>query len=487
MLNRTARATALLLMAVSLCLVCCHQNRCAADEPVENSPVADAAEIGDWPTVSALLQKGNSPNIAQPDGMTALHWAVSHKQLDAVTTLLAAEANANAATEYDITPLSLACMQGDPAIVAKLLDAGAVVDARMPGGETPLMIASRQGNPQVIRHLLKHKADVNAIERSHQTALMWAAAAGNTEAVAVLLEAKADAGATTRMGFTPMFFAARNGHLEVCRQLLQAGVDVNAVITPRQKGARAPRNGTSALLFAVESGHYELALMLVEQGANPNDQRNGFTPLHVLSWVRKPARGENADGDPPPRGSGKLTDLQFAAALVQAGADVNAKLKRGNGGKAKLNPKGSTPCLYAARTADLQLLSTLVKLGGNPLTPNAEGCTPLMAAAGVGVRAVGEEAGSEAEVLETLKFLLDHGADVNDFDKNNETAMHGAAYRNYPLVVEFLSQQGAKPAVWNRKNSFGSTPVQIAQGKRPGSFKPSPETVAELRNAMTTK
>jgi ankyrin repeat protein len=281
-----------------------------------------------------------------------------------------------------------------------------------------------------------------------------------------------------------MMFAAREGRMEVVRRLVRAGVDVNEAMHPKASGGRVPRDGTSALLLAVESGHFELARSLVAEGADPNDQRSGFTPLHVISWVRKPNRGENPDGDPPPRGSGNLTDLQFVRALVEAGADVDARLQAGKGGRAVLNLRGATPLLMAARTADVPLMKTLLDLGADPQLTNVDDSTPVMAAAGVGVRAVGEEAGTEPEVLEALEFLLDLGGDVNAKDKNGETAMHGAAYRNFPLVVRFLAEHGADPVVWNQKNAYGWTPVMIAQGQRPGSFKPSPETVDALRAAL---
>src|SRR5262249_42793221 len=77
------------------------------------------------------------------------------------------------------------------------------------------------------------------------------------------------------------------------------------------------------------------------------------------------------------------------------------------------------------------------------------------------------------------------GADVNAVDANGETAMHGAAYRNHPRVVQLLADKGAKIAVWNRPNKTGLTPLVIAEGHRPGlNFRPSPETVAALHRVM---
>src|SRR5262249_45608049 len=67
---------------------------------------------------------------------------------------------------------------------------------------------------------------------------------------------------------------------------------------------------------------------------------------------------------------------------------------------------------------------------------------------------------------------------------NGETAMHGAAYKNFPKVVQLLADRGAKIDVWNHKNKYGWTPLSIAQGYRPGNFKPSPETLSSLHRVM---
>mgnify|MGYP002628029636 FL=1 len=446
--------------------------------------VSDAAEHTDWPQLLLLIQNDADPNKAQPDGMTALHWAAFHGKSEIVLQLIEAKANVNAKTRYAVTPLSIACSVDQPKTVQHLLSAGADANQTLPGGETPLMTAARSGNAEAVRLLLKHEAKIDAAERKGQTALMWAAAEGHVEVVAALIETGAELNATSKSDFTAMMFAARDGRSAVIEKLLQAGVDINGLMSPEGDGKRVPRKGTSALTMAVESGHFELAMYLVSQGADPNDQRSGVTPLHAVAGIRKPNRGEDPDGDPPPRGSGNMTSLQFVRAIVAAGADVNTKLSQGNGGKAVLNRKGATPLLLAAKTADVELMSLLVELGANPQLTNVDGCTPLMAAAGIGVRAVGEEAGTEPEVIDALKFLIGHGLDVNASDTNKETAMHGAAYRCFPQVITFLSQQGADPAAWNHRNKYGWTPVMIGQGHRPGSFKPHQETVDALEAAM---
>ena len=461
----------------------------AAVEPsptsTTNAELPHAAERQDWPAVARLLNEGSPPNAAQPDGTTALHWAAYWGDTPATEQLLNRGADPDAATRYNVRPLSIAAEAGNATLVEALLDAGADPNARLAGGSTALMIAARTGDADCVRLLLAHGADMNAVDRSKQTSLMWAAAEGNLAAVNALLSAGADLEAASRSDFTALRFAAREGKREVVRRLLKAGADVNGVMEPKWTGGRAPRRGMSPLMLAVESGHFQLAMDLVAAGADPNDQRSGYAPLHAVTWVRKTNRGDDPSGDPPPRGSGDLTSLGFVRQIVGAGADVNLRLEEGKGGRAVLNHRDATPLLLAGKTADLPLIELLVKLGADPLQPNAEGCTPLMAAAGVGVRAVGEEAGAEDEVLDTIEFLIGLGAEVNTVDQNLETAMHGAAYRNFPRVVELLHQRGADPTIWNHKNKAGWTPMMIAKGHRPGSFKPSPTTMKAIQAALT--
>ena len=75
-------------------------------------------------------------------------------------------------------------------------------------------------------------------------------------------------------------------------------------------------------------------------------------------------------------------------------------------------------------------------MGADPLLPNDDGTTPLMVAAGVGTHSPGEDAGAPPEALEAVKLALELGNDVNVVDKNGNTAMHGAAFKQLPEVVK---------------------------------------------------
>jgi ankyrin repeat protein len=127
----------------------------------------------------------------------------------------------------------------------------------------------------------------------------------------------------------------------------------------------------------------------------------------------------------------------------------------------------------------------LLELGADPAAANADNCTPLLAAAGVGALGDGDEAaGTEDEAMEAVRILLELGADINAVDDNGETAMHGAAYQSRPKLVQFLAERGANINIWNRKNKAGWTPLMIAQGHRPGNFRPAPDTIAAVERIM---
>jgi ankyrin repeat protein len=450
------------------------------------SPLADAAEKSDRATVRTLLKQHADVNAPHADGMTALHWAAYLDDFEMAKLLTQAKANVAATNRYGVSPLSLAGQNGNAAMVELLLERGADPNTTSHGGETVLMTAARTGKPGPVNALIKRGADVNAKERRGQTALMWAAADGHTEVVELLIKAGADINATLAdSGFTAFFFAIRDGRAAVVRALLKAGVDLNEVMEPRKPNGKSPARGTSALVLAVENGHFELAVDLIQAGADPNDQRSGFTPLHMMTWIRKPPRGED-QGAPPPLGSGNLSDVQFVRKLVEHGANVNARLATGRGGFGKYNTKGATPFLMASATADVAYMRLLLDLGADPSIGNVDNCTPLMVACGihVGSDQATEVAGEEPEVLEAAQLLLKLGADVNAVDANGETAMHGAALKNLPKVVRFLAENGAKVEVWNKKNKFGSTPLMLAQGYRPGNFKPSFETIDAIQRVM---
>ena len=126
----------------------------------------------------------------------------------------------------------------------------------------------------------------------------------------------------------------------------------------------------------------------------------------------------------------------------------------------------------------------LLELGADPFQTNSKGTTPLMAAAGFGTAAPQEEAGTELEALEAVRFLLELGADIDAVNKDGDTPMHGAASAHFPRVVELLAENGADPVVWSAPNERGLTPLFIAEGYGGGGVKRSRPTADMITRLM---
>jgi ankyrin repeat protein len=403
-----------------------------------------------------------------------------------------AGAKVNALNRYGMPPLAHACANGNAAMAKLLLEAGADANATLKGGETVLMLAARSGNIEVVKALLARDARPESRERAGQTAMMWAAAEGHTPVVKALLDAGADRNVTLDSGFNAFLFAVRGGHLDTVRAFLAAGADGNAIMQAKRRPGRpagAKALVTTPLILAVQNGHYELAIALVDAGADPNDVRTGFTPLHTIAMVRRP---DASDGSDPalPEGAGRLSSPDFVREIVKRGAKVNFRLPKGSPKQpaswSSIASEGATPFLFAADRVDLPLMRLLLKLGADPLLPNTDGTTPLLAAAGVGTNEPQEEAGEEIEALEAVKLLIGLGADVNTVDKNGDTAMHGAAFNISPLVVKLLAERGADPQIWKQPNKAGGTPLFIAEGyisRLPRPDAPTIEAITKLMDA----
>lgn len=468
------KITALVLLGVGMATPVVAATRAA---------LADAAEQRDWTSLRRLLGTDVDVNAAQVDGTTALHWASYHDDAGIVALLVRAGANGNVANRYGVPPLALACTNGNSAIVRLLLQAGADANTTLKGGESVLMLAARSGNVEAVKLLLAGGAKLESRERLGQTALMWAAAEGHTAVVRALIDAGAGINVTLDSGFNAFFFAVRAGHLDTVRAFLAAGVDANAMM--QRPARRAPH--TNPLMLAVMNGHFELAIALIDAGADPNDVRTGFTPLHMIAGVRKP---DSSDGSDPasPSGAGRLSSHGFVREIVKRGANVNFRLPmdapKQPATSSGIGSAGATPFLFAADRSDVPLMRLLLKLGADPLLPNFNNTTPLLAAAGVGTNEPQEEAGEETEALEAVKLLLDLGADINTVDKNGDTAMHGAAYNISPLVVKLLAERGADPQIWKNPNKAGGTPLFIAEGYISRLPRPDALTIEAITKLM---
>jgi ankyrin repeat protein len=450
--------------------------------------LVEAVQRQDRTAIRALLQQRTDVNVRQPDGATAIAWAAHWDDLDTADLLLRAGADVNLANDLGIAPLSLACRNGSASMVEKLLAAGANPNAASSSGETPLITAARTGNPDVVKALLARGAEVNTSRTAlKQTPLMYAVAEGHAAVVRLLVGAGADPRARSTGGFTPLLFAARHGDVSSARILLDAGVSAN----------EAAADGNTALVVATASGREDVALLLLEHGADPNAAGAGYTALHaavpkdlqrlVASLLKHRAdpnlRLRNAPANlfGPARGAGsevtpvRMTEPAAARpalqdATVTAGGGAAAQRPQGRG-MAAGGLTGATAFWLAARNVNVPLMRALVEAGADPALTSDSGATPLMVAAGLtqvqGPRAQRGDVSQfysnwgPADSLESVKYLIALGADLNAANPAGQTALHGAAYMGADAVVRLLVQSGAR---LNVQDAQGQTPFRLAEG-----------------------
>jgi ankyrin repeat protein len=495
-----------------------------------NRPAVDGSTALHWAayredvgTVELLIRSGANVKAANRHGVTALSLAALKGNASIIGSLLKAGADPNTALSEGETVLMTAARTGNRNAVQVLLDHGASVQAKEKvRGQTALMWAAAQGHADAVQLLVRAGADVKVrskiaprppdrLGRAGATdgepgAVSGGGAAGargkspvsrapagtaapaaNTppsdEALAEPEDAKPDAAKVPAgrsanggdpPGLTAFLFAVRAGHIGVSKALLEGGADVNEPMT----------DGTSALTVAIVNGRYELAKFLLDRGANPNAAAQGWTPLHQVLLTRRPSLFRPT---PFPLPDVAVSDFDLMNALIERGADVNAvTTKAPRDGIRSIGKKiGATPFFLAAKGVDVEAMRFLVSKGADPLKPNVEGTTPAMAAAGVGIWRLGESPGSNDEALDAVKYLYDElRADVNTVDENGETAVHGAAHRGAPAIIQLLAARGAN---LDRTNKMGWTPLTIAGGVYyPNLYEQYPEAEAMLKKLGAT-
>jgi len=422
------------------------------------SPLLEAARNADKTIVRTLLEKGADVNEREADGSTALLWASYKDDLESAGLLLRAGAKVNEANDLGVTPLWAASQNGSLELVRRLLAAGANPNAALLAGETPLMVAARSGYAEIAQLLLAKGANANARATRAQTALMWAASQKHPDVVKTLLAHGVDIQARSEQwsemmavpphgyadynrmiphgGETALMFAARAGDLDSVRLLVAAGARVND----------ADAWGVSATTLAAHSGFGELVEFLLEKGSDPNAAPAGFTALHEAIMRR---------------------DEKMVAALLAHGANPNTPLTtwtptRRSSRDFHFGPAlvGATPFWLAARFSQPAVMRLLVKHGADPqvvhisntvtgeaFQPRSERTTAAMAALGMGggtpwVRPAGGE--TEALRLEAVQLAAELGVDLNVANSDGRTALDAAKALQYPTVVKYLTEKGAK-------------------------------------------
>lgn len=299
-----------------------------------------------------------------------------------------------------------------------------VASAVLPDGDSRLVAAARDGDVATLESLLRRGFDPE--ERSELdglTALMAASVADHADAVRSLLSAGADPGSRSRTGETALTLAAANNGIESLEALLEKGPEIDVDV----KG----RDGKTPLMQASEHGHAEVVAALLQAGASVDARSlRGSTPLGFAAENRHLPVVRlllGAEADPNLANRYGETPLMrtlhpgIARALIRAGADVNAA-----------DEHGLTPVLRLA-------------LEEGPVNPDGGGPRP----------------GAPIDRLGTLQALLAAGADANARDRQGNTALISSTndVEAHPDLLRPLVAAGADP---DARDSKGGTALVYA-------------------------
>jgi ankyrin repeat protein len=347
--------------------------------------VANAAMQDDTAAVRKLLASGSGVNVAQGDGMTALHWAAERGDLALTNVLIKAHASLKAVTRI--------------------------------GSYTPLHIASKDGNAAVVRALIKAGADVNAVTTSGATALHLAAASGSADAVTALIEKGANVNAKeSEWAQTPLVFAAEYDRADVIRVLLKHGADANAHTTDVNISEEAARDQ------AAMKKRNEVLISFMPQ-ARKDSVAAALRDAAAKAAANPALAGGRAGGGGGGRGAGGPQPVgPFTPEQVQAAIDSGRAVRL-------LNSVAKGPVTEFVDTINGGVAGYASSVGG------VGGMTALHHAVRQGN-------------IAAVSALLDGGANINDVSLNDHTTPLLLATINGEFDVAMkLIEHGADPNI----------------------------------------
>ncbi|XP_037790768.1 uncharacterized protein LOC119586145 [Penaeus monodon] len=427
--------------------LCVSKGRVKASTP--SSRFHEAASSGDVTTMMTLVTEGGiDVDIADDRERTALHVAADRGQLPAVSFLIEQGCSINQTDSGRRTALHYAVEVGAVEVVGALLEAGAEADVREKArGRTPLHLATVTNSLEILKLLLKplledpwHARSVLKVaDKDGLTLLHLAAHGGLQEATQILLSAGAEVNITDQAGYTPMHAAILSRQRKVrshggCMELLlDAGGDLRC-----EGGAEF-----ATLPHAAASvGCTRCLGVLSSRGADLDcKDSSGRTPLHFAVEFEHPETvsfllGRNADAEAEDKRANRPLHYAIGTDSPRLVASVLEASPRGDA----RDRDGRTYFQHAVERRKYRALAVLAKHG---ITAVADDQPAMHYCA---------SAGSQA----AIEVLLENDHDINATDDQGRTPMHQAICAGHESLVNFLLSSGGSI---RRADKTGATPL----------------------------
>jgi ankyrin repeat protein len=154
--------------------------------------------------VRQLARSKAAVNAAEPDGTTALHWAVQANNVELVTLLLRAGANVKTPNRYGVPPIHAGRHERQRDRRGRAARSRRRRQHGHAAGEPVLLTAARTGDGKTVQALLKRGAQVNTREQWFgENAMMWAAAENHADVVKALAAAGGEVNGARRCSTRP--------------------------------------------------------------------------------------------------------------------------------------------------------------------------------------------------------------------------------------------------------------------------------------------
>ncbi|XP_055352287.1 KN motif and ankyrin repeat domain-containing protein 1-like [Paramacrobiotus metropolitanus] len=186
---------------------------------------ANAQLVNDYLDAFELMSKAllhKVVNLADNNGNTVLHYAISQNHFDVVSVLLDSKVcdvdsvNRAGYTATMLASLAHLATNTDQLVAARLFKLGDINRKAQQHGQTALMLAVSHGRLDTVRLLLQVGADVNIQDDDGSTALMCASEHGHLEIVRLLLgHPDTDAHLTDKDGMCALYVALEAQHKDI--------------------------------------------------------------------------------------------------------------------------------------------------------------------------------------------------------------------------------------------------------------------------------
>ncbi|RDD41599.1 Transient receptor potential cation channel subfamily A member 1 [Trichoplax sp. H2] len=377
------------------------------------SPIHFAVDHGRFGLTELLIQHGAQLCVAADDGSTPLHLAAYRKDLRIMRLLLGAVENQGKKGYLNIfdnegkTALHIAIEMNHLEMVKLCLNYGASV--MQENNLKPLIhIAAINGSIEIAKLLLQHHVQVSDQDNRDRTALHHAVLGYQTEMIQFLHSEGATLESLDEECKTPFLTAVENGFVNATVVLLNLGANISAT----------DNKNRNCLHYACRHRDSTILAELFKYGAASSINYHDF------------------EGCTPLLASASTGDLHIINTLLDNGANLTA-----------VNKDGDTLLHLIAFNNGHELIKPVVNLMNTSINiNNGYGKTPLHLAA-------------QAGYLNTVRILLNCGADVNNSDIYGNSALHYAAKENRSEVMKLLIEHHCNINITNRRRD---TPLHLA-------------------------